>query len=226
MEHLQFCYEYCASHFAGESPRVLLLHSALGVGTNYFPCTVDQIEPLRNMLTPREFAHVEAFPSVLRLLLHRRLLDDLERRTDAQLKALQGLELFRVIDNQPLALDATQLWAMLNYQLIHLLDFLPAADWKAALDRDLFFVSFARLHALLARAGQLRCTVDFQLKQQLATADAKRTAIACEKHQLARPCLGEFLINYVPSKIQATMGERQIAVFSAAIGHSLDYTLK
>lgn len=37
LDHLQFCYEYSASYFKEHSPRVLFLHSILGVGTNIFP---------------------------------------------------------------------------------------------------------------------------------------------------------------------------------------------
>ena len=70
MDHLQFCYEYCAAHYRGKSPRVLLLHSVLGVGTNYFPCDTTKIPALRALLTPEEFVHVEAFPSLLRLIVH------------------------------------------------------------------------------------------------------------------------------------------------------------
>ena len=40
MDHLLFCHDYCAVHFKGHSPRVLLLHSILGVGTNIFPIKV------------------------------------------------------------------------------------------------------------------------------------------------------------------------------------------
>ena len=37
MDHLRFCYDYSAAHFKGQSPRVMLLHSIMGVGTNIFP---------------------------------------------------------------------------------------------------------------------------------------------------------------------------------------------
>ncbi|KAH8092444.1 hypothetical protein JL720_5417 [Aureococcus anophagefferens] len=38
---------------------------------------------------------------------------------------------------------------------VHLLDFLPAADWRAEIDKDLFLMNFAALHALVAK-GKLR----------------------------------------------------------------------
>ena len=37
MDHLRFCYDYSAAHFKNQSPRVMLLHSIMGVGTNIFP---------------------------------------------------------------------------------------------------------------------------------------------------------------------------------------------
>ena len=37
MDHLHFCSEYTALHLPSASPRVMLLHSIMGVGTNCFP---------------------------------------------------------------------------------------------------------------------------------------------------------------------------------------------
>ena len=37
MDHLQFVYDYSSNYFQGHSPRVLLLHSIMGVATNIFP---------------------------------------------------------------------------------------------------------------------------------------------------------------------------------------------
>ena len=72
MDHLKFCYEYSATHFRAHSPRVLLLHSILGVATNYFPMKAELLPKLQGMLTDFENTHVEAFPSILRLLNHER----------------------------------------------------------------------------------------------------------------------------------------------------------
>ena len=43
MDHLQFCFEYSHAHMAGVSPRILLLHSIMGVGTNHFPLTARRV---------------------------------------------------------------------------------------------------------------------------------------------------------------------------------------
>ena len=52
-------------HFKDHSPRVLLLHSILGVATNYFPMKQELLPKLQGMLTDFENTHVEAFPSIL-----------------------------------------------------------------------------------------------------------------------------------------------------------------
>ena len=77
MDHLQFCYDYSTHYFRGHSPRVLLLHSIMGVATNIFPMDVSKEPKLRSMLTDDEMVHVEAFPSVLRCLLNWDLTNDL-----------------------------------------------------------------------------------------------------------------------------------------------------
>lgn len=43
MDHLRFCYEYSYAHYKEKSPRVLLLHSIMGVGTNFFPMDASKI---------------------------------------------------------------------------------------------------------------------------------------------------------------------------------------
>ena len=58
------------------------------------------------------------------------------------------------LDNAEVHLSSEQLWAHLNYQLIHLIDFLPATAWQVTFN-DYFAVFFVRLHALLQRAGKL-----------------------------------------------------------------------
>ena len=50
------------------------------------------------------------------------------------LSELKELKYHRVIDNQLLSLRGEQIWVHLNYQLMHLMDFLPAMDWEHTLD--------------------------------------------------------------------------------------------
>ena len=40
-----------------------------------------------------------------------------------------------MIDNAVIVMDAEAFWVQMNYQVIHLLDFLPAASWKVRLWR-------------------------------------------------------------------------------------------
>lgn len=54
MDHLRFCHEYSAAHFAGHSPRVLLLHSIAGVATNLFPMAAAKLPTLRGFLSEEE----------------------------------------------------------------------------------------------------------------------------------------------------------------------------
>ncbi len=101
----------------------------MGVGTNFFPMGKDKIPQLQRLLTEFEFTHIEAFPSFVRLLAHRRLIQELLKLDSARLRQLEKISFFRVIDNQPLSLTTEQLFVQLNFQLIHLLDFLPASHW-------------------------------------------------------------------------------------------------
>ncbi|KAJ8598515.1 hypothetical protein CTAYLR_001387 [Chrysophaeum taylorii] len=213
MDHLQFCYEYCAAHMKTASPNVLLLHSVLGVGTNYFPCAVDKIPKLEALLTPQEMIHVSAFPSVLRLLLTGDLLRDLAKRAS---ETIASITMHRVIDNKLIVLEADDFWLHLNYQLIHLLDFLPLLDWAKAVRGDAFLAPFAALHAFLKTKDKLLATVDYDLK------DVKPSASSDKNASLS---LGYLITTYIPSDIQLAIGARQVRAFSKAVGHDLSYEL-
>merc|ERR1712014_459605 len=130
MDHLQFCYEYGLAHFKQHSPRVLFLHSIMGVGTNVFPMAVDKEPKLQSMLTDNEYLHIQAFPSILRLLYTRKLLTELAEHME-HLDSLKSITFHRVIDNKEISLTASQLWVQLNYQVCHQLDFLPVSNWIA-----------------------------------------------------------------------------------------------
>ena len=47
LDHLHFCHDYTAVHFSSASPRVMLLHSIMGVGTNCFPMGIEKLPTLR-----------------------------------------------------------------------------------------------------------------------------------------------------------------------------------
>ncbi len=73
--------------------------------------------------------HVETFPSILRLLYNDGLLEELEQNLH-RLGELKALRFHRVIDNEPLTIDADNLWINLNYHLMHFVDFMPSANWS------------------------------------------------------------------------------------------------
>jgi len=195
LDHLTFCHDYCAVHFRPHSPRVLLLHSILGVGTNYFPMEAKKIPMLSDMLSPEEMKHVNAFPSILRLLLTRALLDDLSDKHGA-LHNLKGIRFHRVIDNAELELTVEDFWVHLNYQMVHLLDFAPLIDWEKNVSQPIFQVCLD-LYGFLTRAGQLRATISLD------------------------PVRASGLV----TKLKRRMGSRAVQKFSQKIGHRLDYQL-
>ena len=185
----------------------------MGVGTNLFPMKLEQRPDLAKLVTPDELAHMEAFPTVLRLL-QTNLLDELGEMTKEQLLGIEGLECCRLLgpeidtakksDNAPLHLDAAQFWVHLNYHMIHFLDFLPADEWEGKLGSGLF-PAFVGTHRVLTRAGKLMADIKFD-----SEAWAEK-AVACETPE---------------SKQSREMGKGIPTMFSDSIGHSLQYTLK
>ena len=120
--------------------------------------------------------------------------------------------MYRVIDNERMEVSADSFWAQLNYQLIHLLDFLPASSWNLNAG-DNFLDAFRALHGILAKAGRLDCRVNFDAKE----------GSDCKAGQPVT--LAGFLRGALPSAVQLGMARRQIAQFSAQINHSLEYKL-
>ena len=210
LDHLYFCFEYAVVHDPDHSPLVMFLHSILGTGTNTFAMTADKIPQLRELVDDFEFRHIEAFPSILRLL-YTDLLDVLfENR--GRLDQLSEIRLHRVIDNQPIALSADDLWIALNFQLMHLVDFLPAANWTTHLN-DTNFIVFRALHDLLSKVGKLSAKVDY------TPARGPRRYTGEVMSPTAR------LITRIPVHVSWTMACRSIANFSEQCGHSLQYEL-
>ena len=112
---------------------------------------------LASILTPDEMDHVQAFPSILRIVgpITAALRDNLHRK-----QHLQSIKFHRLIDNEVISLTDQQLWVQLNYHLIHLMDFLPVAEWSS---KKRALAGFARLHALLSDAGELQVKIDLNL---------------------------------------------------------------
>jgi hypothetical protein len=207
LDHLYFCFEYSAHHFPGRSPLVMLLHSILGTGTNTFAMTADKIPALRELLTDFEWTHVEAFPSVLRLLYDAPLRREL-RANRSRFSTLESIEFRRVIDNQPVTMSGDELWTQLNYQLIHLVDFLPVANWTTHTN-DTSFILFRDLYELLESGGELGAKIDY------APASGRRS-FAGEPRTVAN-LLGAL----IPVGVSERMAGRSVRTFSRHIGHSL-----
>merc|ERR1719336_15613 len=67
MDHLEFVRDFSALYMPQRSPRILFLHSIMGVGTNHWPMSASQIPQFQKMVDPEEFQHIQAFPTMLRI---------------------------------------------------------------------------------------------------------------------------------------------------------------
>merc|ERR1711957_626111 len=179
---------------------------------NLFPMPAEKTPQLASMLTPFEFRHVEAFPSILRLLSVGELLSDLTRNLD-RLDSLEVVTFHRLLDNERLSLDAESLWIQLNYQLMHLLDFLPVACWGVNWDEPLMQV-FLELFAFLIKSGRVQANVlDVQIDSEIRM-DGQPVRLV------------DMIVRNVPSRLKRRLTSSSIARFSKDIGHSLDYDLQ
>jgi hypothetical protein len=109
-------------------------------------------------------------------------------------------------------MSGEDLWIALNYQLIHLVDFLPVANW-AAHANDTSFIVFRDLHDLLVRAGRLEAKVDYTPASGPRSVTGERSDV------------GAWLVRQIPVGLSEAMAAKSIARFSKRIGHSLDFTL-
>ncbi|MBP46788.1 MAG: hypothetical protein CMH53_02525 [Myxococcales bacterium] len=212
LDHLYFCYEYTHLHYPSQSAVVMLLHSILGTGTNTFAMETEKMPALQALMTESEWIHVQAFPSVLRLLydlpLRRELWNNIER-----LDRLKSVSMHRVIDNEPMELSAEQLWVQLNYQLIHLADFLPAANWQKHAN-DTAFIIFRDLFALLQTSGRLKACLGYAEASAQAGLTGEQTG------------LGGKIVSLIPVVLSEKMAAKSVRRFSSQIGHSMDYMIE
>ena len=211
LDHLYFCFEYSVQHYPGGSPLVMLLHSILGTGTNTFAMTADKIPALRALVPPSDWAQIEAFPSVLRLLyagsLRRELRENLHRAD-----ALASISFHRVIDNAPITISCADLWIALNYQLIHLVDFLPVANWGMH-QNDTSFILFRDLYDLLQKAGKLEAHIGYTPTSRPRKLEGEPQGV------------GAWLTTLIPVSVSEKMAAKSVTRFSERIGHSLDYRI-
>ena len=211
LDHLYFGFEYTVQHYPQHSPLVMLLHSILGTGTNTFAMTAEKIPPLKEMLSPFEWNHIEAFPSVLRLLYDGGLRQEL-RANIHRPDALRQIHFHRVIDNTPITMSGEDLWIQLNYQLIHLIDFLPVANWRTH-QNDTAFIVFRDLYALMQEAGALEATL------------AYNPASGPRKLLNEETSFTGWLTTLIPVGISEQMAAKSVRRFSDRIGHDLAYQI-
>ncbi len=212
LEHLVFCHDYTARHYPGHSPNVALLHSILGTSTNVFAMKPEKLPKLKALLTDFEAIHVDAFPSVYRLL-NTGLMEDLEQNAH-RLGKLKSLRFYRVLDNEPLQIDAINFWIHLNYHLIHFIDFVPTANWSMH-RAEIFLQMFERLSNVLNRAGQRQARVAFSFP-------TANTAAVGEKPTL----FGRISRLLMTPSINLALTRKTIRRYSEQCGHDLSYQLE
>ena len=162
-------------------------------------------------MEPFEWRHVEAFPTVLRLLYAGGLRDELRANLHRP-DALASIAMHRVIDNASIEMSGEDFWIALNYQLIHLVDFLPAANW-AAHASDTSFIVFRDLYDLLQKAGKLEAAIAYEPASGDKTLVREDTGIVA------------WLATRIPVAISERMAKKSVSRFSEQIGHSLEYTI-
>lgn len=209
LDHLYFCFEYGVRHYPERSPLVLLLHSILGTGTNTFAMPKAKIPGLRELVTPFEWTHIEAFPSVLRLLYSGEVRKEL-RENAHRPDALREIRFRRVIDNEPITLSGEDFWVAVNYQLIHLVDFMPAANWVMH-QNDVSYILMRDVFDILSRTGKLDARV--ALEAPRGGGDPVGEPLD----------LGGWLTTRIPVSLSEKMAEVSVKRFSKRIGHDLTY---
>ena len=211
LEHLLFCYEYSAVHFPEQPPLVMLLHSILGTGTNTWAMPKEKIPMLQKLVSEKEMLHIESFPSFLRLLYLPDFLGTLLNNLP-RLERLQSVSFHRVIDNKPLTIDAENFWIQLNYQLIHYIDFLPAANWSFHCS-DTFIQNFAELSLFLDKVNKKMAKVIFPIPSfNLKSVVQEDLSVESRFAVL------------IPAKLKKEAAIKSIKNFSKRIGHSLDFS--
>ncbi len=206
-----FCHHYAARYYPEHSPNVALLHSILGTATNTFAMDASKLPKLKALLTDFEALHVEAFPSILRLLYNEGLLQELDQNM-GRLGNLKALHCYRVIDNEPLTIDAENLWINLNFHLMHFVDFMPAANWSTH-RADPLLQMFEALSGLLDRAGQRQAQVEVSFP-------GTKVAPVGESRSLFGKVTG-----LLPAGVTLKLARKSIQEYSGKAGHDLTYRL-
>lgn len=211
LDHLYYGFEYSVQYYPQHSAIPMLLHSILGTGTNTFAMEAQKIPQLKELITDFEWRQVEAFPSVLRLLYDGKIREELLANAH-RAKEMQAVHFHRVIDNEPITMSGEDFWIQMNYQIMHVLDFLPTANW-AMHHSDNSFVLFKALWEIMTRSGTLEATINYK-----PPTGPKR--FVREEADLAMR-----VIAMAPDTIVDKLAGKSVRNFSDKIGHSLDYSI-
>jgi hypothetical protein len=231
LDHLDFCAEYTARCFVAPhdntvvattttSPNVLFLHSICGVNTNLFPLQFDKIPDLEPLLTAHEFQHIQAFPCMLRLLFID-LMDTLWNAAHSGGgKQAEGVSI-HTFHGTDLTLSGDEFWIHLNYQLIHLLDFLPTQHYdKFVAGGDAFTRLFLRLHEFLRNNHRLMADVRLdQLGKVPGMSSAETQDLPTWEYLLSKVNKPDDV-----ARAHAQLGA-QLRQYSKAINHDLAYEI-
>lgn len=98
------------------------------------------------------------------------------------------------------------------YQLIHLVDFLPVANWSAH-QNDTSFILFRDLYDLLEGAGKREAIVGYTPTSRSRKLEGEPLGA------------GAWLTTLVPVSVSERVAAKSVARFSERIGHTLDYRI-
>ena len=125
---------------------------------------------------------------------------------------MTSISMRRVIDNEPLELSGEAFWEAMNYQLIHLVDFMPVANWAAHRSEN-SYVLFRDVFDLMDRAGRIDADVVFRQPARGPMLQGETAS------------LGTLLTTVIPVKVTEVMTARSVQRFSEQCGHSLEYRI-
>lgn len=209
LDHLYFCFEYTEKYYPAGSSLAMLLHSILGTGTNTFAMTAEKIPRLKELLSASDFAQVEAFPSMLRLLYSGELRSELRAHIGDELKSIS---MRRVIDNEPIELDGDAFWEAMNYQLVHLVDFMPVSNWSVH-QNDSSYILFRDVFDLMNRWGKRVAEITYEGPAGSGGLEGESVTF------------GGWLATKIPVGTSEVMAAKSVRRFSEMCGHSLAYEI-
>lgn len=158
-----------------------------------------------------DWRHVEAFPSVLHLLYGTDLLTVLGGDS-AKIGGFKRIKFHRLIDNAPITMSAEDFWIELNYQVIHLTDFISVSNWPAH-SNDSSFILFRKLYKSLTESGKLEAKISCAAPPMFAPVKNEQLLVT------------GWLLTLMPTALGEWMTAQSIRKFSEKIGHDMKYEL-